>query len=153
MNTFTTAKIVLLLGAIALTLGIFLPAGQLDASEARGTIAVGAFDQEKAFESYPGREELVKVYTAAQQSMQEAQQKGNQETLEQIQLELQRKQQQIVGQFHDDIGKALPGVAEQLGLKVIALNIVYAAEGIETRDVTLDVIEAIGGEPQTPDVR
>lgn len=119
-----------------------------DVDTRKATVRVGVYNQEQVFQQYPAREELLKVYESAQADIQKAQQEGNQQRVQQLQQELQVKQQQIIQQFENDVEEALPDVAREANVHVVALEVVYTAEGVNTKDLTAEIAEGIGGEPE-----
>jgi cell fate (sporulation/competence/biofilm development) regulator YlbF (YheA/YmcA/DUF963 family) len=74
-----------------------------------------------------------------QQRMQAAQQAGNQEEIQRIQAAAQQIQENVVAEFENNVNAALPAVAQEAGAQVIAIEVSYAAPGIETRDLTTDI--------------
>ena len=109
---------------------------------------VGTYDMQMAFQQYPGREELMKIYQSVKSEMSKAQKEGDQEKAREIQQKLQKKQQEIIEKFRSDVEKAVPKVANSTGVKVVAVQVVYTADGVNTRDITPQIVEEIGGDPE-----
>jgi len=109
---------------------------------------VGTYDMQMAFQQYPGREELMKTYQSVRSEMSKAQKEGDQKKAKEIQQKLQKKQQEIIEKFRSDVEKAVPKVAKSTGVKVVAMQVVYTAEGINTKDITPQIVEKIGGDPE-----
>lgn len=112
-------------------------------SEDAVVLPVGSYEPQKAFEQYPGRNELLEEFQSAQEDMTKAQEQGDQQKLQQIQMKLQQKQQQVIDQFQRDVEAALPDVAKAAEVQVIAVEIAYTAEGVKTKDVTSQVVSAL----------
>jgi Skp family chaperone for outer membrane proteins len=109
---------------------------------------VGTYDRQKAFRQYPGRKDLMDAFTSARSQMSKAQQEGNQKKIKEIQQNLQKKQTEIVKKFQKDVKKALPDVADKAKVKVVAVDVVYTADDVNTKDITSDIVKAIGGDPE-----
>lgn len=124
------------------------PAGQgeeeASEQEQEGDPIVGTYNPQKVFQQYPGREKLMKLHQEAQSEMQGEQ---DQEKAQKLQQELQQEQQKIIGEFQDEVKDKLPGVADEAGVKVIAMEVQYTDDDIASQDLTDAVIEAIGGDP------
>ncbi len=134
---------VVAIAALAITL--VQPDARAD-QHAEGITQVGTYNIEQVFQTYPGRQELMEAFQEAQPQMAEAQQEGDHQKMQQIQEQLQQKQQEVIDKFHDDVEEQLPGIAGEANVQVVALEIAWAAEGIDTVDLTEQVVEALGGE-------
>ncbi|MFO7898461.1 MAG: hypothetical protein R6V58_05315 [Planctomycetota bacterium] len=115
---------------------------------AEAVVQVGTYQPRTVFQNSPAGKELMEEVQAIRPAMAKAQQAGDQQKLQQLQTQFQKKQKETVEKFERDIEKVLPGVAKAAGVKVIALEVVYAAEGVETEDVTAQVTKALGGQPE-----
>ncbi len=137
------------IGVVAIAAVTFLWAGQPEAradQQAQGITRVGTFDIEQVFQTYPGREDMMEAQQEAQPQMAEAQQEGDHQKMQEIQQQLQQKQQEVIDTFHDDVEAELPDIADDANVQVIAVEVEWTADGIDTTDVTDDVVEALGGE-------
>lgn len=108
-------------------------------------IIVGTYEPQRVAEQYGINAKLMQQMAGLQQRMQTAQQQNNQQEMQQIQAEAQQVQQDVIGEFEQKIEDALPAVAEETGVDVVAVQVAYLAEGIETRDVTNELIAEMGG--------
>ncbi|MFO8006725.1 MAG: hypothetical protein R6V05_03225 [Candidatus Brocadiia bacterium] len=142
---------VLVIAAITVAL-----AGRLDAqaqalqrteAEPRRVAQVGTYDPQKAFEQSPAQEELMEAYEASLPALREAEQKGDQQKAQQLQQKLVQKREQLIGEFQNDVRAALPDVAKAAGVQVVALDIVYTEESVNTKDITPQIVEAIADGP------
>ena len=112
----------------------------LDHSEMR----IGTYEPERAFQSYHGMQEFSMRMQELQQEAQQAQQQGDQQRMMQIQQEMERLQNEVVDQFHNDVERVTPKVAEEAELHIIATEIVYSADELEDpKDVTDKVIRKL----------
>lgn len=121
------------------------PEGAGEQSEARPESAfqVGTYNPEEVFQSHSAQEELAEASQTARTQLQQAQQADNQEEMEGIQQEYQATQSRIVEKFRSDVDEKLPEAAEAAGVQVIATEVVYTAEDVETKDITPALIEAL----------
>lgn len=109
----------------------------------QAVVQVGTYEPQRAFEQYPGGQRLIEAYQAAQADMVKAQEAGDERALEQIQQQLQQTQQEVIGQFERDVEALLPDVARAAQVQVIALDVVYTAKGVNTKDVTPQVARGL----------
>lgn len=137
--TLTTASIAL--AGIAL----FTPHAS-KANEDTPTMKVGTFQPSQVAAELGLREKIQQEMAGLQQRMQTAQQSGDQQAMQAIQGEAQKIQQDMVQTFQETIDNALPGVAQDAGVELIALEVAYAADGVETVDVTESLVSALGVE-------
>lgn len=121
------------------------------APDDKTVVQVGTYEPQKVFGDSPAGKELQDEVQAIRPAIMKAQQAGDQQKIQQLQQQFQKKQEEAVEKFESDVEKALPDVAKAAGVGVIALEVVYTAEGIETQDVTEQLTKAIGGQPQDAD--
>ncbi|MBX3176946.1 MAG: OmpH family outer membrane protein [Candidatus Hydrogenedentes bacterium] len=119
--------------------------GSQGTTRAAEGFAIGTFEPGRIAEATGLQQRLSEQIGGLQQRMQQAQQEGDQEQMQQIQSEAQAMQQKAVAEFEASIDKALPAVAEEAGLKLIAVEVSYMAPDITSKDVTDEVIEEMGG--------
>lgn len=117
------------------------PGDAPDKSEA--ALQVGTYDVEKVLQSHPAQTELAKAYSAVQEQYQAAQQAGDQQKMQQIQQQYEATRGQVIEQFQQDVNKAMPTVAKDVGTKLVALEVVYQAKEVKTKDITSQLIEAL----------
>lgn len=120
-------------------------------NELKVAFKVGTYRPQVAFEKHPLQKKLMQEYERFETAMGEAQQEGDQEKVRQVQQQFEQQRTQIVQQFHTDVQQALPEVAEEAGIKVIALEIAYTAEDVATQDLTEDLVKTFAedGQEQT----
>jgi hypothetical protein len=142
------SKLPLIVAALtALVLLVSPQLGAKDKDVAEG-LQVGTYQPQKVFEQSPGRAKLMQAVQSAQKSMQEIQKSGDRQKAQKVQQDFQKKQQQIIQKFEKTVQKALPDVAEETGVQIIAARVEYVAEGITTTDLTPEIVKAIGGTPK-----
>lgn len=116
--------------------------------EAEAEISVGTYDPEQVFNAYPDRQEMMDQITELQGQMQQAQQQQDQERMMQLQQQAQQYQTEAIEKFQGDVEAALPGVAEAHGLDLVAIEVSWSRDGVGTEDVTTELIEELGGDPE-----
>ena len=107
---------------------------------------VGIYDQQALFEQYPGSQELMQFYQRVQQQMQEAVQNGDQQRIQQLQQSAEQKQKEVVDAFHEAVEEALPKVANEANVKVVALQVVYTADSVQETNLTRPLAAALNQE-------
>ncbi len=107
---------------------------------------VGVYDQQALFDEYPGSEELMQYYQQIQPQMQEAQQAGDQQKMQQLQQATEQKRKEVIANFQNAVKQALPEVASNVGIKVVAIQVVYAADDVQTTNLTKPLAAAIAEE-------
>jgi len=116
-------------------------------------VRIGTYEPQLAFQQYHGMREFNQRNEELQREAQEAQQEGDQQRLMQIQQELQQLQGQVIEQFYNDVEQVIPKVAENAGVKIVAIEIAYADEKFgDPKDITEKLIRKVnenaGGEPE-----
>lgn len=119
------------------------------AQEEAPAIAVGTFNpgqvaqesglQAKMQASMQGKMEGLRERAQA------AQQSGDQAAMQQIQTEAQQIQNDAVAEFQSTLDGTLPEVAKAAGVEIIAVEFAYTAPGIESKDLTAQIVAALGG--------
>lgn len=110
---------------------------EAEQAEQEATLKVGTYNPEAVFQSHPGHARLMNAVQEAQQQLEGA----DQQTRAQLQQQISQQQAEIVQQFQSDVQEALPEAAEAAGVKVVAVEIAYTAEDVETVDVSQQLIE------------
>lgn len=116
---------------------------EAEAPGAEAELRVGTYDPQSVLEQHPAHEELWQTAQSTQSEMQKAQQEENYEKVQQLQQEYQQKRNQILDDFEADIDEALPEVAEDTGVQVVALEVVYTGDEVQTQDITPDLVEEL----------
>lgn len=132
--------------AIAALLGGLLTQNAIQAQEEEESgVVVGTYEPQQVADQSGLNEKLMQDMSGLQERMLTAQQEGNQQEMQQVQAEAQQIQQAAVADFEAQVEAALPKVAEDTGSDIIAVQVAYVAEGIETKDVTNEIIAEING--------
>jgi hypothetical protein len=141
MITRGSARRLLVLGGIAAVAIVvaFAPQSDLRAQDEAPGIVVGTYDPQQVAVQAGVQAQMTEQMEGLQQRMQAAQQAGNQEEIQRIQAAAQQIQDNVVAEFENNVNAALPAVAQEAGAQVIAIEVSYAAPGIETRDLTTDI--------------
>lgn len=113
---------------------------------AAAALKVGTFDQQAVFQNFPASQELMTLYQDVQQQMDEARRAGDQQKIMQLQQAMETKRQEVVGDFQTAVDDALPAVADNAGVQVIALQVVYTSDDVEQTDLTQNLATAISEE-------
>lgn len=140
-------NLVTLVVVTLMAIGVF-GTGQLEAAE-NGELVVGTYKPQQVFQQSEGQQELMEAFQEAQGSMQAAQEEGDQQKMQKLQSDMREKQEEIIGKFQDELEKVLPEVADATGVDIIAQGVEYTADDIDEKDVTDDVIKAMGGDPDS----
>jgi Skp family chaperone for outer membrane proteins len=129
---------------------MFLVSGRLGADEKQAAegLQVGTYTPQKIFQQSGGGAKLMEARRDAQKQAQEAQKNGDQKKLQKLQQDYRKKQMAIIQDFQKQVKAVLPEVAEKTGVEVIAAQVQYTAEGISTRDVTKQIVKALGDRPE-----
>lgn len=149
-----TLKPVLATGAAVLLLaaGAFLAGPDLHAQDDEGAgVVVGTYNPQEVAQAVGLQQQMMQEMQALQQRAQEAQQSGDQQAIQEIQAEAQQIQQETADQFMADLEGVMAQVAEENGTAIIATDVTYTAPGVTTKDLTQEVIAALGGSAPTPE--
>ncbi len=114
-----------------------------ESEEAEVSVQIGTFNSERTLQTHPVQAELQKALSKAQNQMQEAQQEGDQQKMQQIQQQYEQTHDKLIEKFEQDVGEAMPAAAEEADVKVVALEVLYKAAGVQTKDITFEVIKII----------
>lgn len=147
-------KPVLATGAAVLVLaaGAFLTVSDLSAQGDEGAeIVVGTYDPQQVAQAVGLQQQMMQDMQGLQSRMQAAQQEGDQAAMQQIQAEAQQIQQEAADRFLADVEAVMAQVAEGSGATIIATEVSYTAPGVATKDVTQEVIEALGVAAPAPE--
>ncbi len=108
-------------------------------AEGEAAVRVGTYDPEAVFQQYPGYAELMEAVQTAQQELEGA----DQQAIMQAQQRIQELQAEVIRDFQADVDRALPDVARNAELQLVAIEVAYATDGIETVDITAQLAEAV----------
>jgi len=114
---------------------------QMDQADA--AMAVGVYQPQAVFNEHPVREEMIGELERVQLQMQQAQQAGDTQRIMELQSQMEQKQQEVVERFQQDLNRVMPRVAEEAGVKVVAVQVAYVADDVQTKDVTQQVIASV----------
>ena len=124
------------------------PAGSANAQQAEG-LSVGTYQPQQAFREYHRTQSFQREVQQLQQQAQNDPQKAIQ-----MQQQLQQKQQQLVQQFQSDVEAAVPEVAKEEDVQLVAAQIVYTSPDLQSnvKDLTPAITEKIneGAAAQQP---
>lgn len=104
--------------------------------EQKGSVKIGTYNPEKAFQAHPAQKKLMEALRSAQTDMQKAQQENDQKKIQEVQAEYGQARTRILEGYEKDLKKALPKAAKAKGVEAVALEIVYKKQGVKTADVT-----------------
>ena len=106
-------------------------------------ILVATYVPQQVAEAVGLQQKVMQGMAGLQQRAQQAQQQGDQQTLEQIQVEAQKIERDLTMEFLAEMDAVLPKIAEAAGASIVAVGVSYAVDGIATQDVTPAVIQAL----------
>lgn len=110
-------------------------------------VRAGTYESQQVFTSSKFGEKLTKDFEGLQRDMQAAQQEGDQQKMAQVQMRAQQMQQRVVATFQQNVKKVMPDVAKEAKVQIIAPEIVYAADDVETQDLTRAVVKHLDDLP------
>lgn len=135
--------------AIAALAAVIAAQGNLYAQEEDAGIVVGTYEPQQIAQQTGLQQKIQGEMQGLQQRMQSAQQQGDRQAMQQIQQEAQQIQQRMITEFEDDMDAAMPDVAKETGADIIAAQVSYTADGIETKDVTNEIVAKMGGSAES----
>ena len=135
---------------VALCAGTVSVQAQDAHEKTQSTVHVGTYDVEAAFQQHPAQKELEKVSQTAQTQMQAAQQEGDRQKMQQIQQEFEASRGRIIETFYEDVNSAMPAAAKAADVIIVATEVSYAADDVETRDITSELIAAFDTPQEEP---
>lgn len=150
---------VLGMAVVAILVAAQLPAqDQVPGQDRPGpAVKIGIYNAEEAFLAHPAQKEMMDALTTAQTEMQQAQQEDDTQKIQQIQQQYEQARQQAVEQFQQDVSEALPEAAKAANVRVVATQVEYKADEVETTDITARLVKAFeeeaggdGGEREEP---
>lgn len=147
MRSVFAAAVVLVLATGAFLAGSALLAQTGEAAE----IVVGTYQPQEVAQAVGLQQQMMQDMQGLQQRMQTAQEAGDQAAMQQIQAEAQQIQENAADEFLADVEGVMAQVAEETGATIIATDVTYTAPGVATKDVTGDVIAALGAEAPSTD--
>lgn len=106
-------------------------------------ILVATYVPQQVAEAVGLQQKVMQGMAGLQQRAQQAQQEGDQQTLQQIQAEAQKIERDVTIEFLAEVDAVLPKVAEAAGASIVAIGVSYAVSGVATQDVTPAVIQAL----------
>lgn len=116
---------------------------EADMPGSQADLQVGTYDPQSVLEQHPAHEELWQAAQSTQSEMQKAQEQDDYEQVQQLQKQYQEKRNQILDDFEADIDNAIPEVAEDMGVQVVALEVVYTDDNIQTKDITSELVDEL----------
>lgn len=122
---------------------------QVPQTEERKTekVRVGTYEPQQVFQSSPYAMQLQERVGALQREAQQAQEEGDHQRAMQIQGRMQQVQNEVVQEFLADVEQALPKLAGEAGVQIVALQVVWTDREIgEPRDLSHDLIAHLTGE-------
>lgn len=144
---FSKGAVAVLVAALAVGAGWFL-AGESLAADAP-PLAVGTYDPQQIAQDTGLPQKMMQEMQGLQQRMTQARENGDQQAMAQVQAEAQQVQRDMVTEFEGDIEDVMASVAEEAGVQLIAVQITYTGPGVETRDVTQQIVEKMKAEDET----
>lgn len=121
-------------------------AQQTEEQADNATLKVGVYDAQALFQQSPDGKELMEYYENLQQEIQKAQQAGDQMKIQQLQQEAEKKRTEVVENFHKSVDEILPDVADDAGIKVVAVQVIYTADEVQTENLTRALADAMDEE-------
>jgi Skp family chaperone for outer membrane proteins len=125
-----------------------LATGQFDdlrqSDDNRNEVRVATYEPQLVFQSSPHAARLNERVGQMQREAQEAQEQGDHQRAMQIQGQMQAVQNEVVQGFFSDVEEAIPDVAAESGVKIVALEVVWVDPDFdEPKDLTTELIEEL----------
>lgn len=137
--------------AIAALLGVLATQSRVTAQdEGSAAMVVGSYNPQQIAQQVGLQQQLMAEMSTLEERMMNAQQEGDQQAMQQIQMEAEQIQGNIISKFEEDLDAAMAGIADDAGVQMIAIEIAWTAPGVETKDLTQDFVEAMGGAAAAP---
>jgi hypothetical protein len=105
------------------------------------TIRVATYEPQTVFSQSHLQNELLQSSQRISAAMEQAQQQGDQDAMQQLQLQFRSEQERIVGEFEDGLKEIMPAIAREEGLQLVAVDVIYQQDNVQTRDITQDVVQ------------
>lgn len=144
-----------LLAAVAIALGVTIaPVHSDDDTNGETTKRIGTYDPEMVFQQYHGLQELIALSQRLEGEAQQAQMEGNQQRLQELQMEMQEGQMRIINQFHQDVQRVMPELADRHELDIVAVEVIYASnEYGDPEDISQQLAERLAEDaPETDEI-
>lgn len=115
------------------------------AAAAQDAPRLGVYDTQRVLQAFgPYAEYQQKVRDLQARARQQGQ--GlDQETLMKMRQQMNAARNELLQEYQRAVNDALPGVARQNDLQVVAVEVAYTSDNVETVDVTGDLVEALNG--------
>lgn len=138
---FATMKSRLAAGA-ALVAAVGIAAGLTLAPDhhENGKLAIGTYEPQQVFDNYHRTVDFFEYLEEIQAEAMQAQQAGDQDRLMELEAQFQQRQQDLMEHFEAAVERTMPAIAESEEVKLIALEVVYASDEIEQRDLTTEIL-------------
>jgi len=130
-------------GALAAVAFVGLPTQAQQQGQGDDSITVGTVQAQQVYQNYDGRQQMMQQIRQIQQEARQAQQNGNQQQARQKQQQMQQKQQEIMQKFRSNMEKATQQVAEDQDIDLVAQQVSYASDRVQTQDITEPVTQAL----------
>lgn len=107
---------------------------------------VGTYEPQAVFQNSPHSATLTERLAPLQQEAQQAAQEGDQQRAIEIQGRMQTIQNEVVQEFLSDVEAAIPNVAAEAGMKIVALDVVWVDPELgEPKDISNDLVAELNG--------
>jgi len=152
MSTPMTKRPLILFGlALVAACSLLYSVSAPTAKAETGSITVGTYSPDQVAQQVGLEARMMQEFQGLEQRAAEAQQNGDQAAMQQIQADAQQIQERVVNEFQTALDAAMPTVAEATGVQIIAMEVGYTADGINTRDITAEMVEGMDFEaPAAP---
>lgn len=132
-----------MVAALGLALGMTF-AGDDAAADDQITVQVATYQPQAVFEQYYQTQYLFEFVEELQAEAQAAQQAGDQQKMMELQMRFQQREQQVMDAFMQDVEAAMPVLAADAKVDLIALEIQYSAPHIsDPTDLTEQLVAKI----------
>jgi hypothetical protein len=143
---------VALVAALGLALGLTYAGDDPVDEPAEKTVQTGTYQPQRVFEQYHRTQELMEFLHELQGEAQIAQQEGDQQKMIELQMRFQQREQQLMDAFMQEMEKAMPEVAREANVDIIALEIQYKAPHVgDPTDLTEQLVAKMNASAPQPE--
>lgn len=139
------------LASLGIALGLTYGVDEDEAEATQVTVRTGTYQPQAVFEQYHRTQKLMELLNELQGEAEVAQREGNQQKMMELQMRFHQGEQEVMNAFMADLDLALPKLASEANVDLIALEIVYSADHVgEPTDLTRQLIQKINADAPKP---
>ncbi len=129
-----------LVAAVGIAAGLTLAPDHHNSDRDGEKLSIGTYEPQQVFDNYHRTVDFFEYLEEIQAEAMQAQQAGDQDRLMELEAQFQQRQQDLMERFEAAVERTMPAIAESEKVKLIALEVVYASDEIEQRDLTTEIL-------------